>query len=315
MCRTILPCRDSTGVAERLREPDELTLLAVVVVAGVKQRGRSSFMKRTIRPIVAVAALVLLLPGRARAQDPPFRMQDLPTGEMYRVEALAGIWSPGADVILSSDAPGIPGTRIDLRSDLGLMNESVPEFQLVWRPGLRHKFRFQYLPIHFDSAATLRRDFSFSGVTFPARLPASISLDWSTYRFGYEYGLLVKRRGSVGVIAEVKHTVVRAELRAPFVDEVSRQAMPIPVVGGIVRVYPAARLSLTGEVTFFGVPDRSDGHYGGHVADVDVSAVWNVTRHLGAQAGFRDIDINHLGEWNTATFSLKGLYIGALIRY
>ena len=119
----------------------------------------------------------------------------------------------------------------------------------------------------------------------------------------------------MGFIAEVKHTVVRAELQSALADEVSRQAMPVPAVGGIVRVYPAARLSLTGEVTFFGVPDRPDGHYGGHVADVDVSAVWNVTRHLGAQAGFRDIDINHLGEWNTATFTLKGVYVAALVRY
>jgi len=65
-------------------------------------------MKPTIRPMLAVAAVVLLLPGRASAQDPPLQMQDLPTGEMYRVEALAGIWNPRADIIVSSDAPEFP---------------------------------------------------------------------------------------------------------------------------------------------------------------------------------------------------------------
>jgi len=256
-----------------------------------------------------------LWPGHALAQEPPFDRQDLPSGERYRIEALAGYWSPGADIVLSSDAPGVPGTRIDMKRDLGLTDQRFPELQLTWRPGVRHKFRFQYLPIHFVSTAAPARDLLFDGVTYRANLPAGASLDWTTYRLGYAYDFVVRRRGSVGFIAEVKHTVVRAELQSALADSVSRQAMPIPALGGVGRVYPWARLSLTGEVSFFGVPDRPDGHYGGHVTDVDLSAAWNVTRHLGAQAGFRDIDIHHLGEWNTATFRLKGVYVAALLRY
>jgi hypothetical protein len=260
-------------------------------------------------------AVVFLLPWGARAQDPPRQAQELPEGERYRIEAMVRYWSPSADIIVSSDAPGVPGTRIDLRNDLGVTNQSFPELQLEWRPRSKHAFRFQYIPVHFDSTATLARDLVFNGVTYRAGLPATVSLDWTTYRFGYEYDFIAKRRANLGFIAEVKHTVVRAELGTVNLDEVSRQAMPVPAVGGIVRVHPAARLALTGEVTFFGVPDRPDRHYGGHIADVDLSAVWNVTRHFGAQAGFRDIDINHLGEWNTATFSLKGPYVGVLVGF
>ena len=260
-------------------------------------------------------AIVLFLPWNARAQDPVRHIEDLPLGEMYRIEALAGYWGPRADIIVSSDASGIPGTRIDLRSDFGVIDQRFPELQLTWRPGLRHKLRLQYIPIRFDSTATPARDLVFNGVTYRAGLPVTARLDWTTYRFGYEYDFIVRRRATAGFIAEVKHTRVRAELRTAPADEVSRQAMPVPAVGGIVRTYPAAHLSLTAEATFFGVPDRPDGHYGGHVADVDVSAVWNLTRYLGAQLGFRTIDINHLGEWNTATFTLKGVYVGALVRY
>jgi hypothetical protein len=106
---------------------------------------------------------------------------------------------------------------------------------------------------------------------------------------------IVKRRGSVGFMAEVKHTDVRAELQSGLADEVSRQAMPSRRSGDRARVSDRSIFAHR-RGDFFGVPDRPDGHYGGHVADVDVSIVWNVTRHLGAQAGFRDIDINHLGE-------------------
>jgi hypothetical protein len=262
-----------------------------------------------------ILAIVLFLPWSARAQEPARRIEDLPFGEQYRLEGLAGIWDPRARIILSSDAPGIAGTRIDLKRDVGAIDQRFPEFQLTWRPGLRHKLRLQYIPIRFDSTATLPRDLLFNGVTYRAGLPVTARLDWTTYRFGYEYDFIVTRRAMAGFIAEIKHTRVRAELRNAPADEVSRQAMPVPAVGGMVRVYPAPRLSLTGEVTFFGVPDRPDGHYGGHVADLDVSAVWNLTRPLGAQFGFRMIDIDHLGEWNTATFTLKGVYVGALVRY
>ena len=258
--------------------------------------------------------IVLMMAGVARAQNPPRQMQDLPTGEMYRIEALGAYWTTRANVIVSSDAPGLPGTRIDFKRDLGLTDRAFPELQVTWRPGLRHKFRAQYIPIHFDSAATLLRDLLFDGVIYPAGVPATTSLDWTTYRFGYAYDFIVRRRGSVGFVTEVKHTVVRAALRTGLADEVSRQAMPVPAIGGVVRVYPAPRLALTGELTFFGVPDSADRHFGGHIADVDLSATWNFSRHVGAHAGFRDIDINHLGEWNTATFSLKGAYFGMVVR-
>jgi hypothetical protein len=265
------------------------------------------------RSILTGFAVVLLMASAVRAQDARRQLSDVP--DAYRIEALIAYWRPGADIIVSSDAPGVAGTRIDLRRDLGLADRGFPELQLIWRPALRHKFRFQYIPIHFDSTAAPSRDLVFNGVTYHAGLPVTSSLDWTTYRFGYEYDFIVKPKASVGFITEVKHTVVRAELQTASADQVSRQAMPVPAVGAIMRVSPSAHVSLAGEVTFFGVPDRADRHFGGHIADVDVSAIWHVTRHLGAQAGFRDIDINHLGEWNTATLNLTGPYVGALVRF
>src|SRR5262249_51020855 len=140
-------------------------------------------------------------------------------------------------------------------------------------------------------------------------------LDWKTYRFGYEYDFIARPRGFIGFIAEVKHTIVEARLQNAVADGISRQAMPVPALGGIVRFYAHSRLSLTGEATYFAVPDRPDGHYGGSILDIDAYATWNVSRHLAGQAGFRDIDIHHLGEWNTATFTLKGAHLGVVFRF
>jgi hypothetical protein len=267
-----------------------------------------------VRRLLAVA-LLCLAPSGAFAQPAASRRADLPEAERYLVEGMAGYWWPVADVVLSSDALGVPGTRINLRSDLGLTNESFSELQLTWHPGVRHRFRVQYIPIRFDAAAFIPRDLVFNGVTYSAGTRVSTSLAWTTYRAGYEYDFLMKRQGSIGLLAEVKHTHVRAELHSDAADEISRQDMPVPALGAVGRLYPTRQLSLGGEVTFFGVPDRADRHYGGHIADVDVSAAWTFTRTLGVQGGFRDLDIGHLGEWNTATFSLRGGYVAALFRY
>jgi hypothetical protein len=263
--------------------------------------------------LLVCLAVALCLPWIACAQDPPRLIDDLPTSETYHIQAVARYWGPSADIVVSSDAPGIPGTRIDLKNDLGLTTQRFPELQLVLRPALRHKVRLEYIPIHYQSTATPPRDIIFNGITYRLGLPATAILDWKAYRFGYEYDFLVKDRGFAGFIAEVKHTDVQVHVLSALADEVRRQEMPLPAIGGVVRVYPAAKISLTGEVTFFGVPDRPGGHYGGHYADLDVYGTLNFTHNIGAQVGFRQLDINHLGASDSATFTLKGIYVGAFI--
>src|SRR4051812_46411367 len=104
-------------------------------------------------PIVASTlttfTLMLLLPCAVVAQDPAARVQDPQRTGDYRIEAMAAYWSTTADIIVSSDAPGVPGTRIDFRSDLDVDQRGFPELQVLWRPGSKHRFRFQYIPIHF----------------------------------------------------------------------------------------------------------------------------------------------------------------------
>jgi hypothetical protein len=259
--------------------------------------------------ILVVLLLALLSPYSARAQEARSAAED------YRIEVSIRYWLPAADVVASSDVPDVPGTRIDFKGDLGLTDQSFADFQVVLHPARRHKFRLEYIPIRFDQVGSPRRDLIFNGAIYRAQLPITSRFDWKTYRFGYEYDVIARRRGFVGVIAEVKHTIVDAQLQSAAAHEVSHQAMPVPALGGIARFYPTARLSVTGETTYFAVPDRPDGHYGGSILDIDAYATWNFSRRLGAQGGFRDIDIHHLGEWNTAEFTLKGAHVGVVVRF
>src|SRR2546427_380369 len=79
--------------------------------------------------------------------------------------------------------------------------------------------------------------------------------DWKALRLAYEYDFVVKSRGFGGFIIEDKQTDVMVDLVTPFVPEQFAHARaPIPALGGIVRVYPVPRVSITGEVTGFKLP-------------------------------------------------------------
>lgn len=260
-------------------------------------------------------AVALLVPTSARAQPDARRVNDAPAGETYHIEVAAGCWRPHPIIVLASDGRGIRGTRIDFMHDLGMTARGFPELQIILRPVTRHKVRFQWIRITYDSTATLPHDETFNGISYPQGASVISRLDWRAYRLGYEYDFVVKSRGFAGFIIEAKQTDVRAQLTSARADEVARTRVPIPAIGAVGRVYLGARLSLTGELTGLKVPDNPSQTYGGHYAELDLYGTLNVTNRVGAQIGYRSLDIDHFGESNSGTLALRGVYVGAVVRY
>jgi len=269
---------------------------------------------------VSIAAAVAIAATPAQAQFRPRPLNDPATGETYHIEGFAGLWWPTADISIASGGSGsltgIIGTQIDFRNDLGLTDQRFPEVRLVLRPAKSHKFRFQYIPITYTQAATLTRDIKFNGQLYRVNLPVNSSLDWGAYRFSYEYDFIVKNRGFGGFILDAKYTDVQASLATPVanLNEVARAQAPIPALGGIARVYVVPNISITGEVTGFKLPRVSD-RYDGHYADFDIYGTVNVTNNVGAQFGYRLLDVGYLVKNDTGTLTLKGLYVGIVARY
>src|SRR5438552_3918184 len=61
-------------------------------------------------------------------------------------------------------------------------------------------------------------------------------------------------------------------------------------LAGIARVYVVPNVSITREVSGFKVSSLGDVH-DGHWADVDIYGTANFTRNVGAQVGFRSVDL------------------------
>ena len=161
---------------------------------------------------VSLAAVLVLCASQADAQYKPRPLNDPATGEKYHIEAAADLWFPTADMTVASESLGIPGSTIDFKRDLGLQDQHLPAVQIILRPARSHKFRFEYIPIQYNSTATLNTNIVFNGIRYTVGLPVNSTLDWKAYRFGYEYDFITKNRGFAGFIMEAKYTDVRVEL-------------------------------------------------------------------------------------------------------
>jgi len=274
------------------------------------------------RPILRAAfaaALTLATATSALAQFRPRIVHEEMTGEAFHIEAAAEYWNPTADLVVTSSGTGalsgLEGSRIDAKRDLGLTDQRLPPLELVLRPARSHKFRLQYIPIKYTQSTTLRQDISFNGQRYAAQLPVNSVLDWKAARFGYEFDFINKSRGFGGFIIEAKYTDVRVDLVSPVLTEFARARAPIPALGGIARVYVVPRVSITGEVTGFKLPESVDNRYAAHYVDVDIYGTVNASNNVGVKVGYRSLDLGYLIKQDTGAFTLKGLYFGIVARY
>ena len=185
-----------------------------------------------LRRAAAVAAGSMLLwlaatiPAAAQYGRPT--MNDPATGEKYHVEASYGFWHPDLEATISSEQLGIIGTEIDVKSDLGYTDEAIRQFRLVLRPGRKHKFRIEYIPVKFEGDTTLNRSLVFNGIEFNAGLLVQSQFEWDTWRLGYEYDFVYTDRFYAGFILEVRQTKAQLQLDSAIDSEFTEARAPSP---------------------------------------------------------------------------------------
>lgn len=277
-------------------------------------------MNATTRPAIAVyAALAVALVGLtarpALAQFQPRPLGNPAVGENFHIEGFAGFWNPDSDITIAVEGLGQNPTNINLKTDLGATDSRVGEMRLVLRPAAKHKFRLNYTPLKWEQSATLVRDVVFNGQKYTLTLPVDSLLDWKAWRFGYEYDFIRRDRGFGGVIVEAKYTDVTAQLSNSLITEFARAKAPIPAIGGIARVYPVPNVGITFEMTGFKLPESINEDYKARYIDWDLYGTLNLTDNVGAQVGYRSLDLSYLISDYAGTMVLKGVYFGIVARY
>jgi hypothetical protein len=261
---------------------------------------------------------MLAAPAQAQSDRRP---SDAATGEVYHVEVAGTIWDPSPDIVISSQSLGIVGTQVDFVNTLGIQKSAFKQLKIVLRPARKHKFRFEYTPINYTAQTTLQATFVFNGQRYAIGLPVTTELKWNAYNFAYEWDFVYRNRGFAGVVAEAKYTDVTATLTADIVGstgtEFTHARAPIPAIGGIGRVYVVPNISITGQFTFFKLPDQAldSNNYGGKYYDFDLYGTINFNNYVGAQIGYRAMDVFYKVQQDNGTMTLKGLYFGGVARF
>ncbi|MGE3844739.1 MAG: hypothetical protein AB7I50_24505 [Vicinamibacterales bacterium] len=268
------------------------------------------------RSVLALAVgLAVLLPSSASAQFTP-QGSEPAWGESFVVEFGAFYWNPTPELVVRTETLNILGSAIDLVDDLGVERKRLPDLRFVLRPARKHKFRVAYSPIEYTTESVLRRSIVFNGTTYQVGIPVNSVFEWKTWRFGYEYDFVARERGYVGVIADVKYTQVEMAIASPLRAETVKATAPIPSIGGTFRVYPVPMVALTGEVTGVRLPGSlTDGDETADYLDWDLYATVNFGRHVGAQVGYRTLDVSFRYDEEFGDMKMKGPYFGGVVRF
>jgi hypothetical protein len=263
-----------------------------------------------------VALALIFAAAPAQAQFRPATLSEPPTGEQYHIEGAAGFWFPASTISAASERFGIQGTTIDFKTDLGLQDKNLPYIRLVLSPSRRHKFRFEFIPIKYTQSATVRRTIIFNGQRYDIGLPVKSELFWKAYRLAYEFDFISNDRGFAGFVVDAKYTDVSILLDAsPTAIEFARARAPIPAIGGIGRFYVVPNISITGELTGVKLPKNLVKDTSAHFIDFDLYGTVNLTNHVGAQIGYRSLDVEYIANTDVGTFKEKGVYFGVVGRY
>ncbi len=199
---------------------------------------------------------------------------------------------------------------------MGIENQTFKQLKVVLRPGVKHKFRFEYTPINYEATSTLRRTVVFNGQRFDVALPVDSELKWDAFRFGYEWDFLYRDRWFVGMLLELKYTDIEATLANSLVGQefVHAQA-PIPAIGVIGRGYVAPNISITAEFSGFKLPESIDEDYRANYFDFDLYGTVNFNDHVGGQVGYRRLTVFYKIDDDEGDLKLKGLYFGGVVRF
>lgn len=252
-------------------------------------------------------------PGTAAAQfQPP---SSPAVGEDYHIEAAVTWWNAEPTLVVNSESLGIVGTDVDLVADLGIEKKRIPELRFVLRPARKHKFRINYLPIRYEADATVQREFVFNGQRYRVGLPVKTNADLTTWRLGYEYDFVSLPRGFVGVQLDLRYTNVRVDLLSPIGTEFTEQIAPIPTLGLIGRGYVLPNVSITGEFGYLKVPESLVDDFRGRYIDFDFYGTVNFTNNIGAQLGYRSMDVFYEETRDSGTLKFKGWYFAGVARF
>ncbi len=224
------------------------------------------------------------------AAVPPLHAADGDDFDSYKIK-VSGLWFYSMPSGNFEDPQNT--TRIDLRSDLKFSNYSTFSAKFDWKISHKNHLYVVVSPMTQSHQLALIRTITFQGQTFAAGLTTSAKLKANLFAPGYQYDIIRRKRGHLGIGVQIDIFDTRASLRAmaqvvngsqsAAVSASGSLLAPLPVAGPDFRFYltNSPRLYIEGNVYgmyFFG--------YGNFVSTSDALGI-HLAKHVDVHVGFQ----------------------------
>jgi hypothetical protein len=156
------------------------------------------------------------------------------TAQAFDIGVRGYYWFPGFNGDVKVDDEGLPGTMVDLESDLGIDDESYPIIEAFIGAG-KHHLSGAYYRADYSGTATLARSINFNGTTFPVNALTASSLEYDAYDIMYRYDIIDLENflagGSLGIVGRIEVFDGDVAIQTTGVDEKVDFTAPIPQLG------------------------------------------------------------------------------------
>jgi hypothetical protein len=270
---------------------------------------RIIFMCKFLRGAGLFAFLLLLvLPAALRAQE---------DFDQYKIRFDAGWFYSTPSGTIRAPGDTYP---IDLVKDLNFSSYSTFAGKVDWKFTHKNHFYVVIVPLWSSRTTTLSRDIVWAGNPISAGAVTQSSLHSFEVAPGYQYDIIRRRRGHLGLAVQfdLLNTTAKISAAAQITGEGTQQAAdsasksllaPLPVAGPQFRLYltNSPRVFIEGNV--YGMYFFGYGNFVSSAGDLGVTLTKHITGNAGYQLGTR-FNINGTSDRVALNLTQKGPVAG-----
>ena len=221
-------------------------------------------------------------------------------------------WFPDLQGDVQVDKDGIVGTKLDLRDDLGINNESYPWLDVFLGIG-KHHLTFSYFEANYKGSQFINKNIYFNGELFNINDLVDSKIDYKSYDLMYQYDVVdwenILAGFSLGVVARVKYLDGELAMASTTQQTKLDFTAPIPLLGanfhmGLLADVLEARVLLT-----------AIGYSGNNCIDGQVDVSLTPLPFIDINAGYRLFYLNADIDDITFDFGTGGPFLGLTISF
>ncbi len=247
-------------------------------------------------------AIFALFPGTGHGSD------------WKHIGAELNFWAQEGEGFLRGDLSSIPGTPIQLESDLGLETDVGIADGRVWLGAGGSHLVLSFYQSEYEGQTVLNQDLTFNGQTYSLGENVDSLIDNSVLGLYWYQTLIPLKVVTIGFQVGVDVLDLHATLDSSLTGlETVSETVPLPAVGLHLSIKPAAKFRIYADVSIL---SATVGGNDFDLTDGRAQIEFYFTEFFGLHGGYRlfDIDVDS-DDFGALDYTQKGPFLGMTVRF